>query len=93
MKREDLKVGQRVLYNEKTGTVVDLDYEKHVGIRFDKKLATMRSCNGKCEDGYGWYVNPEHITKILEGPSKNETEEPVEYDYVELSKDTRLRVS
>ena len=97
MKREDLKVGQRVQINwygeNKTGTIVDLCDRCVVGIRLVKKPLAGHSCNGKCEDGCGWYVNPEHITKIFEGPSKKETEEPIEYDYVELSNETRLRVS
>ena len=93
MKFEDLKVGQRVLVYGETGTVIELFYYEIVGIRFDKKSTKYHSCNGKCENGYGLYVNPEKITKILEQPSKNETEEPIEYDFIELSKDTRLRVS
>ena len=90
MKFEDLKVGQKVLYNNEYVTIIDLDYEGSVGIKFDKKSSIYHSCNDRCEFGYGWYANPVDITRILEEPSKNETEE---YDFVELSKETRLRVS
>ena len=94
MKREDLKVGLRVRINwykkNKTGTIVDLCNVYYVGIRFDEMGTKYHSCNGKCENGHGWYVHPENIVKILEEPSKKET---IEYDFVELSKETRLRVS
>lgn len=90
MKIEDLKVGHRVLFDGRKGTIIELNYIQRVGIKFDKKKATYHSCNGKCECGYGWYVNPVDIVKILEEPSKKET---IEYDFVELSKETRLRVS
>lgn len=89
MELKDLKVGQRVLFNGRKGTIVDLRYHD-VGIRSDEKYKCYHSCNGKCENGHGWYVHPENITKILEEPSKKET---IEYDFVELSKETRLRVS
>lgn len=90
MKIQDLKVGQRVICRKEYGTIIDLSGLDTVGIKFDKKKATYHSCNGQCEFGYGWYANTVDITRIPEEPSKNETEE---YDFVELSKETRLRVS
>lgn len=90
MEFEDLKVGQKVLCHKEYGTIIELNYNQRVGIKFDKKKAIYHSCNGKCENGHGWYVHPENIVKILEEPSKKET---IEYDFVELSKETRLRVS
>lgn len=90
MKIQDLKVGQRVLCRKDHGTIIELIGRDKVGIKFDKKRSIYHSCNGRCEFGYGWYANPVDITRIIEEPSKNETEE---YDFVELSKETRLRVS
>ena len=109
MKFEDLKVGQRVLVNgngyekemsyhpiieNRIGTIICLDsISPMVGVSFDHTDDIMHSCNGYCKDKHGWFVYPENIAKILEEPSKKKPEEPIEYDYVELSKDTRLRVS
>lgn len=83
------------IIENKIGTIVVLDHSlsHEVGVSFDHKDNKMHSCIGNCKDKHGWFVHPENITKILEEPSENETEEPIEYDYVELSKETRLRVS
>ena len=82
MEIRDLKVGQRVLCRKEYGTIIELINSDKVGIKFDKKRSIYHSCNGRCEFGYGWYVNSVDITRI-----------PEEYDFVELSKETRLRVS
>ena len=83
------------IIENKIGTIVVLDrsHSHEVGVSFVHEDNKFHRCLGNCKDNHGWFVHPENITKILEGPSKNETEEPIEYDYVELSKDTRLRVS
>lgn len=91
MKFEDLKVGQRVLVNgngyekemfyhpiieNRIGTIICLDsISPMVGVSFDHNDDEFHDCRGKCKNGYGWYVHPENITKILKNPSKNETEE------------------
>lgn len=83
------------IIENKIGTIVVLDrsHSHEVGVSFVHGDNKFHRCLGNCKDNHGWYVNPENITKILEEPPKNETEESIEYDYVELSKDTRLRVS
>lgn len=54
-----------------TGVVCDLytdwDDNLRVGVRWDHEIEDGHRCNGKCEDGYGWYVNPDQIE--LEGVS------------------------
>ena len=102
MKFEDLKIGQKVLVDgngykfqhshhpiieNKIGTIVELNktLSHEVGVSFVHEDDKFHSCHGNCKFNHGWNVHVENITKILE--------EPIEYDYVELSKDTRLRVS
>ena len=83
------------IIENKIGTIVVLikTCSHEVGVSFDHNDDKFHDCHGKCKNGYGWYVHPENITKILEDPHKNETGEHIGYDYVELSKNTRLRVS
>ena len=89
------QLSRHPIIENKIGTIVVLDHSlSHVvGVSFDHKDNKTHRFNGNCKDNHGWFVHPENIIKILEEPPKKETEEPIEYDYVELSKDTRLRVS
>ena len=89
------QLSRHPIIENKIGTIVVLDHSlsHEVGVSFDHEDNKFHNWHGNCKDNHGWFVHPENITNILEEPPKNETEEPVEYDYVELSKDTRLRVS
>lgn len=50
------------------GTIIHLK-PRSAAIRFDKKFGG-HNCNGKCEDGYGWFLNYEEIDLVEEEPVK-----------------------
>lgn len=64
------KIGDRVVHTENfvipkgyQGTVVHVGKDLP-GIRWDQKIRDGHTCDGKCEDGHGWYVQEEHLSII-----------------------------
>lgn len=47
----------------KTGTILDTSSKPGTSyaVRWDEKLRAGHDCGGRCEDGYGWYVNENAI--------------------------------
>ena len=100
MRIEDLKVGQRVkLFNKRenyyhpkvlmgsTVEIIDIMPEnpKPISIKSSEYNADLHTCNGICECGFGYYIRPSFIEKIIEDV------EVVEL--IELPGTTRVRVS
>ena len=69
MKREDLKVGDRVKCIKKAervevgmlGTITKVT-ATIFGIEWDDGIAG-HSCDGTCENGKGWFVNKKNVSK------------------------------
>lgn len=61
--------GARIVEYGTRGTIIDIvkGPEPQVGIRFNKRNAFYHSCDGRCEMGFGRYVNSKHIIKVLNG--------------------------
>lgn len=62
MKREDVKVGQRVRYmggmsflEGCVGTCTYISSVGQIAIEFDKSHGALHTCNGHCKDGHGWW--------------------------------------
>lgn len=74
------------------GTIMEIDNEHtpHIGIRFERENRSFRDCNGLCTYGYGWYVNPENIVKILEERPGVKTE--ISSDISKVTFDVSLEV-
>lgn len=93
----DFKVGERVIaiydYDEvqrfDTGTVC-VDNSEGPGVRWDKSSKYKHDCNGRCENGYGWFVPPYMVIRY--GADSQEIEES-EFDLAELWKGDGLFAS
>lgn len=73
------RVGQRIKMKDRcredsrlvnaTGTIVDIHHSyPEIGVEFDEKPAgaTLHDCNGKANDGYGYYVSRDEVIIMLE---------------------------
>jgi len=48
---------------DKKATVLGINIYGYYELRFDEKIG-RHSCNGKCEDGHGFYVIPDSSTTL-----------------------------
>lgn len=55
---DELEVGDGA-----TGTVCDIT-DIRIGVEWDQEYELCHDCEGNCEDGHGWYCDPEHIEEI-----------------------------
>lgn len=81
----NFKVGDRVIYTQDEdlgyATVISLDCSdkthqgyndgKHIAIFFENDVGG-HTCNGRCEDGHGFYASKELCEKIFEPPTPEE---------------------
>lgn len=51
--------------NDAVGTIIDIDFHDYA-VRFDEYIGG-HTCDGLCEDGYGWWVYEEHMI-VLNNP-------------------------
>lgn len=88
---EDFRVGDKVIgigqYNgiEIDGTkgeVIEIEGGK-IGVRWKKDIGG-HNCGGKCEKGYGWYVNKENLGLLNPVPIKKS-----KYGGIELSEEQK----
>lgn len=82
-----LKVGQRVRCIKDFGTRVVVGDEGEVvkigglppiGVKWERRISGGHDCYGKCEDGFGYYVNDENLEVIEEGLKIGDRVEVVE---------------
>ena len=76
------KVGDRIkivgyTHTGKTGKIVAID-NYSIGVRLDEKTEA-HSCNGRCEDGHGWYVHKHELRKISNKKQSSKTIEGKTY--------------
>ena len=71
-KNENIVIGS-------TGIVCDVD-GYHIGVRWDDDVSGY-ACDGLCEDGHGWYMDP-HKIRLCDDAS---CEDPFEFDENALS--------
>lgn len=55
------------------------DGSGRIGVEWDEHVSG-HDCHGHCEDGYGWYVDPEYLEPIDE----EEPEEDFQFDAAEF---------
>ena len=97
MRIEDLKVGQMVkLFNNNEtycypkcllGSTVEIigiapNHHMPISIKSSEYNTNLHTCDGLCITGFGYYIKPDFIEKIIE-----------EVDVIELPGTTRVRVS
>lgn len=51
------------LYSKERGVIKDFNCGM-VGVKFDKFDTNRHALGGRCEMGYGWYINPRELLPI-----------------------------
>lgn len=99
MKREDVKVGQRVRYmggmsflEGCVGTCTYISSVGQIAIEFDKSHDALHTCDGHCKDGHGWWCRLFFLNPVEEEVVDNNTScAPIPVDVTtndrEMSKD------
>ena len=86
MRIEDLKVGQMVkLFNNYEIIGIFPNHNMPISIKSSEYNTELHVCDGLCKMGFGYYIRPDFVEKIIED------DEVVEL--IELPGTTRVRVS
>lgn len=80
MNDEDVKVGQRVRYGADNirvggyvGTCIYNAPDGWVAVEFDESSSNFHTCDGRCEDGHGYWCLPYLLTPVEEEVVDNST--------------------